>query len=104
MGRVVGPTGAYLVGFIVAAFVVGWLAERGWDRRVTTAVVVMLVGMAMIYLVGVSWLAASVGVNTAIPLGLLPFIPGDMVKILVAAAPLPTGWALVGREVKWGDT
>jgi biotin transporter BioY len=95
--RVVGPTGGYLLGFILAAFVVGWLAERGWDRRFYTAAIAMLVGNLVIYLVGMTFLAAFVGLERVVPLGLLPFLPGDLIKILLAAATMPSGWMLIGR-------
>ncbi len=92
-----GPTAGYLVGFVLAAVIVGWLTERGWDRRFTTAVVAMALGDVAIYLVGLPWLAVYVGADKAIPLGLLPFLPGDALKILLAAATLPVGWRFVGR-------
>lgn len=93
-----GPTGGYLIGFVAAAFAVGWLAERGWDRRFGNAVLAMLIGEALIYVFGVPWLAAFVGINDSISLGLLPFIPGDAVKLLIAAATLPIAWRLLGKK------
>lgn len=97
-----GPTGGYLLGFVAAAFVVGWLAERGWDRRFGRAAAAMAIGELVIYLVGLPWLALHVGADRAVPLGLLPFLPGDAVKLLLAAASLPIGWALVGRSERGG--
>jgi biotin transport system substrate-specific component len=94
---IVGPTAGYLLAFPVAAFVVGWLAERGWDRRLLTAAAAMLVGQAVIYGGGLTWLAAYVGWERAIPLGMLPFLSGDALKLVLAAMALPTGWRLVGR-------
>lgn len=88
--RLTGPTGGYLVGFIAAAFVVGWLVERGWDRRVWTAAVAMLLGEAAIYVFALIWLSRfplTVGLLDA---GLWPFIAGDVYKLLVAALLLPT--------------
>lgn len=95
VARVVGPTGGYLAGFVVAAGIVGWLAERGWDRRVLTAALAMLIGNAAIYLVGLPWLATFVGWDQAPALGLIPFLPGDLLKIALAVALLPAGWKLL---------
>jgi biotin transport system substrate-specific component len=96
LARLLGPTGGYLVGFIVAAYVTGLLAERGWDRRVGTTLLAMLFGNAVIYALGLPWLAAFVGVQRALPLGLYPFIPGDLLKVVLAALLLPAGWKLLG--------
>lgn len=81
----VGPTGGYLLGFIVAAFVVGWLAEKGWCKRMETAVLVLLLGSILIYLFGIPWLAQFTGWQKVWSLGILPFIPGDVLKVLAAA-------------------
>ncbi len=93
-----GPTGGYLIGFVAAAFAVGWLAERGWDRRFGKAVLAMLIGEVLIYGFGVPWLSAFVGTTKSLSLGLLPFIPGDAVKLLLAAATLPIAWRLLGKR------
>lgn len=92
-----GPTGGYLVGFVASAYVVGWLAERGWDRRPGTTALAMAIGNVVIYAAGASWLAQFVGLPQAFQLGILPFLPGDLIKLLLATALLPTGWRLVGR-------
>ena len=81
---------------MAAAFVVGWLGERGWDRRLPTASAAMLLDNAVIYFLGLPWLARFVGLEQALTLGLLPFIPGDLLKIALAALALPSGWLLVG--------
>ena len=94
-----GPTGGYLLGFVVAAYVVGLMAERGWDRRFWTAAMAMLVGELVIYLFGVPWLAYFVGAGDALPKGMFPFIPGDIVKVIIAALVLPSTWRLVGRPL-----
>lgn len=94
---IIGPTAGYLFAFAVAAFVVGWLAERGWDRRLLTAAAAMLIGQAVIYAGGLSWLAFYVGWERAIPLGMAPFLSGDALKLVLAATALPTGWRLLGR-------
>lgn len=96
-----GATAGYLVGFVIAAYVVGLLAERRHDRNVITAIPAFLTGSAIIYLTGVSWLWHSVPAFTtaeeAMNAGLTPFIVGDLVKIGVAGVLLPTAWRLVGR-------
>ena len=91
---ILGPTAGYLVGFVAAAYVVGWLAERGWDRRVLTAALAMVVGNLVIYALGLAGLARFVPAGSLLPFGLLPFLPGDALKIALAAAVLPGAWAL----------
>ena len=92
-------TGGYLWGFVLAAALVGWLSRRGWDRSFRTAVSAMLLGEIVIFGVGVPWLVASIHVSLATGLryGLYPFVIGDVVKLLVAAAALPGAWALLRR-------
>jgi biotin transport system substrate-specific component len=101
LARLRGPTGGYLIGFIAAAFVTGWLAERGWDRRPATTALAMLTGNAVIYLFGLPWLAWFVGgflgPKGALALGLLPFVPGDLLKLLLATLAFPSVWLLVRR-------
>jgi biotin transport system substrate-specific component len=94
-----GATGGYLVGFIVAAWVVGALAERRQDRTIATAVPAFLLGSVVIHLFGVPWLAATldVGWTEAAGLGSVPFIPGDLAKIAVAGLLLPAAWRLTRR-------
>jgi biotin transport system substrate-specific component len=101
--RLLGPTGGYLLAYPVAAFVCGWLAERGLDRRYSTSVVAMLVGLAVIYAGGVSWLAAlsgvvpgqaSAGWSYGLAAGFYPFVLADVGKVLVAGAILPAAWRL----------
>jgi biotin transport system substrate-specific component len=87
-----GPTGGYIVGFAAAAFVVGRFAERGWDRG-KKAVVPLLLGEALIYSFGLPWLAFFVGPRDVVQSGLLPFIPGDLIKVLAASLALPAGWS-----------
>ena len=95
-----GPTGGYIVGFIFAAALCGWLAERGHDQRFATATSSMLAGNVVIYLFGLPWLAHSLGTGfeKTLELGLYPFVPGAIVKIYLAAAALPGAWRLVGRQ------
>lgn len=92
---IVGPSAGYLFSYPFAAVAVGLLAERGWDRRFRGAAAAMLVGEAVIYLGGLPWLALYVGAERAVPLGLLPFVPGDAVKLLLAASALPSAWRLL---------
>ncbi len=95
----VGPTGGYLFGFIVAAFVVGWLAERRWDRHVVGTVAAMVIGTVLIYSFGLAWLGQVVGWDKPVlDFGLKPFILGDIAKIVIAAALLPALWRLCGKR------
>ncbi|MDZ4735098.1 MAG: biotin transporter BioY [Rhodospirillaceae bacterium] len=93
-----GPTAGYLVGFVVAAWICGRLAERGWDRSPVEAVIAMLIGNLVIYVLGVSWLATQIGTVPALQHGLLPFLAGDALKIALGAVTLPLAWHLLGRR------
>ena len=97
--RLVGPTGGYLLAYPVAAFVTGWLAERGWDRRYVTSLASMLVGLTVIFIGGVSWLSTMPGqtLSSAIVGGFLPYIAMDVVKAAIAAALLPAAWKLFSK-------
>jgi biotin transport system substrate-specific component len=97
---VLGSTGGYLIGFVLAAAVVGRLAELGWDRRLRGSIAAMLIGSVTIYAVGLPWLsiAADLSVADTLLYGLYPFIPGDVLKLLLAAGLLPVGWRLVARR------
>ncbi len=97
-GYLAGPTGGYLIGFMVAAGLVGWLAERGWDRRPLTTLAAMLLGMGVIYLLGVGWFTYLAGLETAIAKGAVPFLAADAFKVVLAAAVLPITWKLVGKR------
>lgn len=88
-----GPTGGYLLGFVIAAACVGWLARRGWDRRISTTFLAMLIGNALIYVPGLIWLASVVGWDKPVlAWGLTPFIAGDLFKIVLAMLVLPGAW------------
>ncbi len=93
----VGPTGGYLFAFPLAAFVVGTLAERGWDRRLGTALLAMAIGMLMILTVGATWLAVFLGMSEAFRVGLVAFLPAGFLKVLLAAIALPVAWRGVQR-------
>lgn len=97
------PSGGYLFGFIIAAFIVGWFAERAWDRS-RWIVLPMLLGNAAIYVPGVFWLHQQFAVvgtpiswSTALDYGLWPFIAGDLAKLILATLAVPAAWSLVER-------
>jgi biotin transporter BioY len=98
--RFLGPTAGYLVAFPAAAYVTGAFAENGWDKRYSTAVAAMAVGSVIILLGG--WGFYSILTNTspvtAFKIAVLPYLAGDVIKIALAAAVLPTGWALLKRK------
>ena len=97
VATIVGPTGGYLIGFALAASIVGSAAERGWDRHLLTALAAMLLGEVAIYLCGLPWLARFVPAGRVLDLGLFPFIPGDLFKMVLVALALPGAWRLVRR-------
>jgi biotin transport system substrate-specific component len=98
--HLLGPTGGYLVAFPAAAFITGAFAEHGWDRKFVTAAAAMAVGSLVIMICGWLWFSYLTHTSplVAFQLTLLKFIPGDIVKITLAAAVLPSGWKLVGRK------
>jgi biotin transport system substrate-specific component len=100
-----GSTFGYFVGFVVAAALVGHLADRGQDRTFVTSFTAMLAGSVIIYGFGVAWLSYSLNVpfysgdgKDAFTYGLAPFIAGDLLKLIIAAAITPTAWALLRRS------
>lgn len=95
--RLLGPTGGYLMAYPIAAFLVGYLAERGFDRRYLTSVVAMMAGLVVVYAGGAIWLSALLGVQGALAAGVYPFIAADVVKLVAAAGVLPGLWKLLGR-------
>ena len=102
--RFMGPTGGYLIAFPAAAFVTGAFAEFGWDKRYHTAVVAMAIGSLVILMTGWAWytIITNTPADVSFKLAVLQFIPGDIIKIALAAAVLPTGWALLKRKAS-GD-
>ncbi len=95
MSYLSGATLGYLVGFVVAAFIVGLLAERGLERNVRTSIIPFLIGTIIIYACGVTWLAIILGsFSKAVTAGLVPFLIGDAIKLIAAALALPAGWTL----------
>ncbi|MFQ6023901.1 MAG: biotin transporter BioY [Acidiferrobacterales bacterium] len=99
LAYMMGGTGGYLVGFVLAAAVCGWLAERGWDRNAVTTALAMLIGNIIIYIPGLLWLGAVFGWDKPIlQWGLTPFLLGDAAKLVFAAATLPLVWKLIRRS------
>jgi biotin transporter BioY len=98
--HLLGPTGGYLVAFPAAAFITGAFAEHDWDKRFPTAVAALAIGSVVIMLSGWTWfsIVTNTPMPTAFKASVLPFIPGDIIKILLAAAALPAGWALLRRK------
>jgi biotin transport system substrate-specific component len=95
-----GPSGGYIIGFLLAGVVVGRLAELGWDRKIGGALGMMLIGSVLIYAIGLPWLSYSrhFTVSETIASGLTPFIAWDAAKLLVAAGIFPVAWWLIGRR------
>ena len=99
--RLLGPTGGFLMAYPLAAFVAGWLSERGFDKRYLTSVLAMAAGLTLVFAFGIAWLAwfaspAPVGLSQALQLALYPFIVVDVIKILLAATVLPSVWRFFG--------
>jgi biotin transport system substrate-specific component len=95
VARLLGPTGGYLMSYPLAAFVAGYLAERRFDRRYLTSVVAMGAGLAIVFAFGVAWIAwgaPHAGLSAALATGLYPFLPADVLKVLLAATVLPAAW------------
>jgi len=99
-GVLLGPTGGYIIGFLLAGTVVGRLAELGWDRRLGGALAMMLIGSGLIYAIGLPWLSYSLHltVSETIAAGLTPFLVWDAAKLAVAACIFPTAWWLISRR------
>jgi len=98
LAYMMGPTGGYLLGFVLAAVLCGWLAERGWDRSPLRLVVAMILANGVIYLLGVAWLGSVVGWDKPVlAWGMIPFLYGDLLKIVLGAGLLTAGWKLLDR-------
>jgi biotin transport system substrate-specific component len=93
----IGPTAGYLYSYPFAAFVAGWLSERGWGNRTLRSVTGMLAALAVIYIGGWSWLAALTDPAAAFALGVAPFVVADMIKVAIGAALLPYVQRLISR-------
>jgi len=101
---IMGPTGGYLVGFVAAAFALGWLAERGMGRGPISTAIAMAVGTIIIYVFGVSWLGQFIGFEKAVAAGVMPFLYGDALKLVVAAGLMPLAWRAVRALWRESDT
>lgn len=101
---ILGATGGYIVGFLIAGSIVGRLAELGWDRRIVGALGAMAIGNVVIYVIGVPWLmaVAKFDLPTGIAKGLTPFLLGDALKLILAAIAFPAAWWVVGRRAGEG--
>ncbi len=95
IATLLGPTGGYLLGFLAASSTMGFLAERGMGRHIISTLIAMMIGNIVIYLMGATWLASFIGVEKALASGVLPFLYGDALKLLVAAGLMPLAWRLV---------
>lgn len=99
LAYMMGPTGGYLLGFVVSAAVVGFLGQKGWDRSVVTTLLAMTIGTAIIFGFGLLWLGSLIGWDKPIlQLGMYPFLPGAAFKIVLAAAVLPMAWRFLKRS------
>jgi biotin transport system substrate-specific component len=100
LARIVGQTGGYLVGFVVAAAIVGRLAELGWDRKIGGSLAAMAIGTAVIYAIGVPWLKVVSGIpwEAAVAGGMTKFLIWDAAKLAVAAGIFPVAWWIIGRR------
>ncbi len=94
LAYMMGPTGGYILGFLLMAAVVGWLADRGWSRHPLKLFAAGLAGLALVYLPGLAWLAQFVGADKALTFGFWPFIGGDLLKLAIVALALPAAWKL----------
>ena len=103
--HLLGPTGGYLVAFPAAAFITGAFAEHGWDKRFLTAIAAMTIGSVLIILSGWAWFALSTHTSATVAFvnSVAKFIPGEIIKVLLSAAALPSGWALLKRKASNGN-
>lgn len=92
-----GPTGGYLAGFLLAALVVGYLADRGHGRTVVSAIAMLLVGLVATYALGLGWLSLLIGAPKAMAAGLVPFIPAEILKLALGTAILTAAWKQATR-------
>ncbi len=98
LAYMVGPTGGYLVGYVLLAVIAGWAADRGWDRNPIKLGAALVVGTSLVLGLGFAWLSTLIGAEKAWAFGVAPFIYGDLVKVALVAAAAPAIWALLGRK------
>ena len=97
LAYMLGPTGGYLAGFVAMAVIVGWAADRGWDRNPLKLGGAMLAAEVAMMALGFAWLALLIGPEKSWQFGVLPFIAGDLIKVGLAAALVPAAWSLLRR-------
>lgn len=98
IGYLVGPTGGFLIGFVIAAGITGRLAEMGWDRTWYTTFLAMLIGNIAIYIPGILWLGSFIGwEKPVLSIGLYPFVLGDLAKIVLAMVAIPAAWKAIKK-------
>ena len=97
-GVLMGPTGGYLLGFLAAAYIVGTLADKGWDKNFLKSTIAMTLGTAVIFIFGLSWLVRFMPLEALFITGFYPFIPGAILKLAVAGLILPSLWSFLGRK------
>jgi biotin transport system substrate-specific component len=95
VARLLGPTGGYILGFAAAAFFLGYLSEKGWDRSFYRLLTAMLAALAVIYVFGLVRLSAFVPAGKLLLVGLLPFIPGEIIKVILVSLSLPWVWKII---------
>jgi biotin transport system substrate-specific component len=98
MAVLFGPTAGYLIGFIPAAILVGYLSEKGFDRKRTSMFIAMVLGLAVIYLFGAINLLSFVDIEKVFSLGVAPFLVGDVIKIGMVMVLIPSGWKLLNKS------
>ena len=92
LSYMVGPTGGYLAGFFLAAVVIGYLADKGHGRTIASALALLAIGEVVIFALGVGWLATIIGVEKAVAVGLMPFVPAEILKVALGTAILSVAW------------
>lgn len=100
MGYIMSPTFGYILGFVLVAFVIGFLCERGFDRKIQTAILAMIIASVFFYIPGLLWLSRFVGFEKVLSIGFFPFILGDLLKISFAGLLLPLFWKIIGKGRK----